>query len=147
MLENNFINKRIEQNNQFILTELGKRVKNVKPNWRIKIPFCNKIIVAQWLQQDDGVTKYGQQCNLNFDDDGYFFDSGVATADKKLPEWYWDDRLNDGSPLKFQYNGKWLRYGGIRQKRIKDSIIEEIEITGHWTHKINGHWKRVGSSK
>ena len=104
--------------------------------------------MSKWIKPFDGVTKYGQKCELNFDNDDYFFDSGVATADRSIPEWTLDDMLNKGKPLKFQVDNKWLRFGGLRWRRI-DNQKEDLELTGHWTYKIDGdgHWKRVLSRK
>ena len=83
---------------------------------------------------------------MNFDANGFFFDSGEATTENKTPEWFWDDRLNNGKPLKFKVNNRILRYGGIRNRRILNDI-QEIEVSGHWTENVCGKWQRVGSRK
>ena len=62
------------------------------------------MLVDNWLKPHDGVTKYGQTCVLNFDSNGYFFDSGEATTEHSVPEWYLDCLLNQGLPLIFVIN-------------------------------------------
>ena len=129
-----------------LLKQLKSRSANIWPSWKIRIPFCSKILIDNWLKPYDGVTKYGQTCVLNFDSDGYFFDSGEVTTENSVPEWHLDCLLNKGMPLIFEINNKKFRYGGIREKRISNEQ-EEIEMSGHWTQKIEGDWKRVESRK
>ena len=76
MLEHELIEHRIAQNNRYLLKELKSRAQIQYRSWKITIPFCSKTLVKAWLQTQDRVTKHAQKCELNFDDDGYFFDSG-----------------------------------------------------------------------
>ena len=125
---------------------LKKKSENVYGSWTIRIPYCNSTIVDAWLKPDDGKTKYGETCEYNFDNKGYYFDTGVATADHYQPNWCWDDHLNQGVPLIFHFANKDLRFGGWQSRRILN-IQEEVEFSGHWQEKFNGIWRRVGSRK
>ena len=126
---------------------LQSKSKNVWGSFKIRIPFCNKRLIDTWFKYSDGKTKYGQTCNLNFDKNGYFFDTGVPKGNNKQPEWFWNDRLYNGQPLKFKVKTDWIMYGDLRSRRI-DNSLEEIEVTGNWYIKFdNDRWKRVGARK
>lgn len=145
-MEIELLQQLIDVNNKIIKSTLQSKAQNPFKTWSIKINNCGKILNDAWWKPYDGITKYNQQCNLNFDVNGEYFDSGVAKTNKEIPEWVLDCELNNGKILRFVVKTVEYRYCRIRMRTLKNDF-KTLEISGQWAQKNSDHWQPVTGRK